>query len=46
MSDVPPSEGKFRTTSPMQAYTGTDVIVGIVVLAIGLFLVAVLPYLY
>jgi len=35
-----------RTTSPMQEYSGTNVIVGIVVLIIGLFLVAGLPYVF
>ncbi|MFW6002807.1 MAG: DUF7550 family protein [Halanaeroarchaeum sp.] len=35
-----------RVTAPMQEYTGTDVIVGFVVLSIGLFLVAVLPYVF
>lgn len=35
-----------RVTAPMQEYTGSDVIVGFVILSIGLFIVAVLPYLF
>lgn len=39
-------DAEGRVTAPMQEYTGSDVIVGFVILAIGLFLVAVLPYLF
>lgn len=35
-----------RMTAPMQEYTGTDVIIGFVVLTIGLFMVAALPYIF
>lgn len=46
MTAPEPAEGKYRVTSPMQAYSGTDAIVGIVVLAVGLFVVAGLPFVF
>ncbi|MFB6070885.1 MAG: hypothetical protein ABEJ76_07655 [Halanaeroarchaeum sp.] len=46
MSEDDDSEPTGRVTSPMQGYSGTDVIVGIVVLSIGMFLVAGLPYVF
>lgn len=38
--------GGGRVTAPMQEYTGTDVIVGLVVMVVGIFLVAGLPYIF
>ncbi|MFB6125316.1 MAG: hypothetical protein ABEJ59_05095 [Halanaeroarchaeum sp.] len=46
MTAPEPAEGKYRVTSPMQGYSGTDVIVGLVVLAIGMFVVAGLPFVF
>jgi len=37
--------GETRTTAPQQEYTGRDVAVGFVVLAVGLAVVAGLPVL-
>ncbi|MFB6093787.1 MAG: hypothetical protein ABEJ77_02450 [Halanaeroarchaeum sp.] len=35
-----------RVTAPQQPYSGTDVIMGFVVLGIGLFVVAGFPYIF
>lgn len=46
MTDEAHGDADGRVTAPMQAYTGTDVIVGFVILLIGLFLVGALPYIF
>lgn len=46
MTAPAPEEGKYRVTSPMQAYSGTNVAVGMVVLWVGLFVVAGLPFIF
>lgn len=46
MSDETHGDAAGRVTSPMQEYSGSDVIIGFVVLLIGLFVVAALPYLF
>ena len=46
MSDHTHEAADERVTSPMQDYTGTEVIVGLVVFVVGLFLVGALPYLF
>ncbi|MFB6132160.1 MAG: hypothetical protein ABEJ44_01985 [Halanaeroarchaeum sp.] len=46
MTDDSHGDATGRVTAPMQEYTGSDVIVGFVVLLIGLFVVAALPYLF
>lgn len=45
-ADAHEADDADRVTAPMQEYTGSDVIVGFVVLIIGLFLTAVLPYVF
>ena len=39
-------DADVRVTAPQQEYTGTEVIIGFVVMAIGLFIVAGLPYVF
>lgn len=46
MSDDTHEAADERVTSPMQEFTGTDVIAGFVVFVIGMFLVGALPYLF